>query len=209
MSSRLIVLLGNPGDEYEDTRHNIAWWVGDQLADRRHLTFTRDGDALRAEGRIGGQRACLLKPLTYMNRSGEAVARVFNELKLTPADALIVSDDIDLPLGTVRIRNRGSSGGHRGLESIFQSLATQDVARCRCGVGPVPPGVDPAEFVLDHFNSDELIIARQMASTAADAVEMILARGVAVAANTFNRKPSASDSATNGHSDAQRPREDE
>lgn len=209
MPSRLIVLLGNPGEEYEDTRHNIAWWVGDQLAERRRLRFTRDNDAFRADGRIGGQKACLLKPLTYMNRSGDAVVRVVDELKLTPAEILIVSDDIDLPLGTVRIRNRGSSGGHRGLDSIFQSLATQDLARCRCGVGPVPPGEDPAEFVLDQFRADELIIARQMASTAADAVEMILARGVAVAANTFNRKPSASESAANGQSDAQRPREDE
>ncbi len=206
---RLIVLLGNPGDEYKDTRHNIAWWVGDILAERRRLCFAPEEDAMRAVGRLGGQRVCLFKPLTYMNLSGHAVRRACDEFDLTPADVLAVSDDIDLALGTVRIRAKGSSGGHRGLDSIFESLATEQIARCRCGVGPVPSDTDPAEFVLDPFSAEEFIVARQMATTAADAVELILARGVAVAANKYNRKPSVSEPAPNGCSDTQRPREDE
>ena len=204
----LIVLLGNPGSEYAETRHNIAWWVGDVLAKRRRLSFERDVDSLVAEGRVGGKPACLQKPLTYMNDSGREVSRLFDQFKLTAREIIVVSDDIDLPLGTIRIRTRGSSGGHRGLDSIFQDIGTEQIARCRCGVGPTPPGADAAQFVLDRFSTEEFITAQQMASVAADAVEMILARGVAAAANEFNRKPSVSGDTSKGEPDAQRPRED-
>jgi PTH1 family peptidyl-tRNA hydrolase len=189
---RLIVLLGNPGDRYAMTRHNIGWWVGDVLAERRRLTFKPGaGDYDLAEGRVGGRPAQMLKATTYMNESGRAVAQYASHVPLSPAELIVVTDDIDLPLGLLRIRARGSSGGHNGLASVIEHVGSEDIARCRCGVGPVPPEVDPAEFVLDPFAADELIVARQMAVKAADAVEMMIARGTSVAANTFNRKPPA------------------
>lgn len=209
MSSRLVVFLGNPGSRYAETRHNIAWWVADILATRRRIAFrTVDSDYLLAEGRLGGQQTALLKPLTFMNESGRAVAAYAGEEGLGPNDIIVVSDDIDLQLGQIRVRQRGSSGGHRGLASIFEDIGTEDVTRCRCGVGPVPPGGDAAEFVLDPFTPEELIVAREMATVAADAVEMILARGVAAAANVYNRRPSAPPTPPNG-AGAKRPREDE
>jgi PTH1 family peptidyl-tRNA hydrolase len=209
MSPHLVVFLGNPGSRYAETRHNIAWWVADNLAARRHLAFESDAQHYAlARGRVGGQVAILLKPLTYMNESGRAVSDLIAQEEITSKHILIVSDDIDLPLGQIRVRQRGSSGGHRGLESIFEHLGTEDLARCRCGVGPVPSGGDPAEFVLDPFGPNELIAAREMATVAADVVEMILARGVAAAANVYNRRPSAPQTPPNGEG-ATRPREDE
>jgi PTH1 family peptidyl-tRNA hydrolase len=191
-SHRLIILLGNPGERYALTRHNIGWWVGDVLAERRRLTYHPGaGDYYLAEGRIGGRPARLFKATTFMNESGRAVAQYASRVPVTPADLIVVTDDIDLPLGQLRIRLRGSSGGHNGLASVIEHAGSEDIARCRCGVGPVPPGVDPAEFVLDQFAADQLITARQMALKAADAVEMMIARGTSVAANAFNRKPPA------------------
>jgi PTH1 family peptidyl-tRNA hydrolase len=189
---RVIVLLGNPGDRYAATRHNIGWWVGDLLAERRRLKFKPGpGDYYIAEGRVGGRKARLLKATTYMNESGRALAQYADRYNLFPQDLIVVADDIDIPLGLIRIRAKGSSGGHNGLASVIEHVGSEEIARCRCGVGPVPPGIDPAEFVLDPFESGELITARQMAAIAADAVETMVARGVSVAANTFNRKPPA------------------
>ena len=189
---RVVVLLGNPGDRYANTRHNIGWWVGDVLAQRRRLRFKPgQGDYFLAEGRIGGRRSRLLKATTYMNESGRAVAQYASRFGLYSQDLIVVTDDIDLPLGQIRIREKGSSGGHNGLASIIEHVGSEEIPRCRCGVGPVPTGADPAEFVLDPFDPDQLIVARQMAVTAADAVEAMVARGVAAAANTYNRKPPA------------------
>jgi PTH1 family peptidyl-tRNA hydrolase len=191
-TQRLIILLGNPGERYALTRHNIGWWVGDALAERRRLTYhPGPGDYYIAEGRLGGRPARLLKATTYMNESGRAVTQYAGETPTAPADMIVVTDDIDLPLGQLRIRSQGSSGGHNGLASVIEHVGSEDIARCRCGIGPVPPGIDPAEFVLDQFTADEFIMARQMALKAADAVEMMIARGTGVAANAFNRKPPA------------------
>ena len=190
--NRVIVLLGNPGDRYGATRHNIGWWIGDVLVERRRLKFKPGpGDYYMAEGRIGGRKARLLKATTFMNESGRAIAQYADRFGLFPQDLIVVTDDIDLPLGQIRIRAKGSSGGHNGLASVIEHVGSEEVARCRCGVGPVPSGFDPAEFVLDLFGADELLVARQMAATAADAVETMVARGVSVAASTFNRKPPA------------------
>ena len=180
--NRVIVLLGNPGDRYAATRHNIGWWIGDVLVERRRLKFKPGpGDYYMAEGRIGGRKARLLKATTFMNESGRAIAQYADRFGLFPQDLIVVTDDIDLPLGQIRIRAKGSSGGHNGLASVIEHVGSEEVARCRCGVGPVPSEVDPAEF----------LVARQMAATAADAVETMVARGVSVAASAFNRKPPA------------------
>lgn len=186
------MLLGNPGERYAATRHNIGWWVGDLLAGRRRMKFIPGkGDYYLAEGRVGGRKARLLKATTYMNESGRAVAQYADHFGLYPEDLIVVSDDIDLQLGQIRIRARGSCGGHNGIASVIEHVGTEEIARCRCGVGPVPSGADASDFVLDPFGADELIVARQMAATAALAVETMVARGVGVAANTFNRKPPA------------------
>jgi len=205
---RLIVLLGNPGDRYTATRHNIGWWVGDVLAERRRMKFKPgQGDYYIAEGRVGGQKARLMKATTYMNESGRAVAQYSSWFELFPEDLIVVTDDIDLPLGQIRIRARGSSGGHNGLASVIEHVGSEAIARCRCGVGPVPPEGDAADFVLDPFGAEELIIARQMAASAADAVETMVARGVSVAANTYNRKPPAPGDTPSEPPGAQGPRE--
>jgi PTH1 family peptidyl-tRNA hydrolase len=142
-----------------------------------------------------------------MNESGLAVAQYAEIYPVGPQDLIVVTDDIDLPLGRIRIRAGGSSGGHNGLASVIEHVGSEDVPRCRCGVGPVPPDVDPAEFVLDPFSAEELIVAWQTAVIAADAVEAMIARGVVVAANTYNRKPPATGDTEDGKPGAERPRE--
>jgi len=206
----LLLLLGNPGERYRQTRHNLGWWVGDILAERAKVGFKPGrGDFFVAEGRIGGQVVRMVKPTTFMNESGRALDQCAAIFGLEPAELIVVADDIDLVLGQIRIRERGSSGGHNGLASVIEHLGSEEFVRVRCGVGPVPAGVDPAEFVLDPFGSDEFIVAREMATVAADAVAMILARGPVAAANVFNRKPPAPEKPANGNAGAQRPGEGE
>ncbi|HUU45552.1 MAG TPA: aminoacyl-tRNA hydrolase [Acidobacteriota bacterium] len=189
---RFILLLGNPGPEYAETRHNLGWWVGDLLAAAARARFRPGRSTYRAaEGRIGGVPVLLVKPMTFMNASGLAVADLARSYPVDADMVLIVADDVALPLGQIRIRREGSSGGHNGLASVIEHLGTEAVTRVRLGVGPVPERVDAAEFVLDQFGTDEFIVAREMAARAAEAITMILARGVEAAANVYNRKPPA------------------
>lgn len=205
-----ILLLGNPGDRYRLTRHNLGWWVGDILAERAKVAFKPGkGDFFIAEGRVGGQVVRMVKPTTYMNESGRALEQCATLYGLEPAELIVVADDIDLALGQIRIRERGSSGGHNGLASVIEHLGSEAFVRVRCGVGPVPEGVDPAEFVLDPFGANEFIVAREMATAAADAVAMIVARGPVAAANVFNRKPPAPPPQPNDVTGADRPGEGE
>jgi len=204
MRDWVIVFLGNPGDRYAGTRHNLGWWVGDGIAAKAKAKFRPGpGDYLLAECRVAGRKTHLLKPTTYMNGSGLALDQYARWAGLTPGELIAVADDIALPLGEIRIRARGSSGGHNGLASIIEQLGSDEFTRVRCGVGPVPPGIDAAEFVLDDFTQDELLPARQMADRAMLAVEMILARGVSAAANTYNRKPPATEAESPDPPDAQ------
>jgi PTH1 family peptidyl-tRNA hydrolase len=205
-----LLLLGNPGDRYRDTRHNLGWWVGDILAERAKVACKPGrGDFLLAEVRVGGQVVRMVKPTTYMNESGRALDQYAALYGLEPAELIVVADDIDLVLGQIRIRERGSSGGHNGLSSVIEHLGSEEFVRLRCGVGPVPEGVDPAEFVLDPFGADEFIVAREMATAAADAVAMIVARGPVAAANVYNRKPPAPEKPADGLAGANRPGEGE
>jgi len=206
----LLLLLGNPTDRYRLTRHNLGWWVGDILAERAKVAFKPGkGDFFIAEGRIGGQVVRMVKPTTFMNESGRALDQYASLYGLEPAALIAVADDIDLLLGQIRIRERGSSGGHNGLTSVIERLGSEEFVRVRCGVGPVPEGIDPAEFVLDPFGSDEFIVAREMATAAADAVAMIVARGPVAAANVYNRKPPAPEKPADGLAGANRPGEGE
>ncbi len=180
--------LGNPGERYARTRHNVAWWVLDELG-RRHAA-TESGASDRGRARrleIAGRSVELLQPLTYMNRSGEALAQ-WRERVGTEAELLVVTDDVYLPLGMLRIRAGGSSGGHRGLESIEAVVGSQDFARLRIGVGAPETTAALREHVLEEFAPEETPALEAAIRRAADGVEVWVAEGVLGAMNQFNRR---------------------
>lgn len=152
----LLVGLGNPGPRYAHNRHNIGYQVLDALAQAHALTFARsEHHASTAHGHIANQRVILAKPLTWMNESGKAVAPLLNFYKIPPAKLLVLYDDLDIPLGTLRFRQDGSSGGHRGVQSIIQAIGTQAFPRLRLGIGRPPGRMDPAAYVLQDFGPEE------------------------------------------------------
>ena len=198
--ARLILGLGNPGEEYRDTRHNVGFRVVEELARRWQLVFDRlECNALAARTGCGegGERAAgdagdvlLAKPQTYMNRSGHAAHCFVERYELDPADVLVIYDEVNLPLGKLRLRRAGSPAGHRGLESIVESLRTAEVPRLRLGVAPPgesrPPGEDLADFVLSPFDEGEREEAEAMIRRAADAAEVWLREGAEAAMARFN-----------------------
>ena len=182
--------LGNPGPEYDETRHNAGFRLADHLAGRwRFPAFTRGDQARQADGEREGQSVRLLKPQTYMNRSGAALAPLRARPGFDPAaDLLVLVDDVALPLGKYRLRGAGSSGGHNGLKSIEGALQRQDYARLRIGVGPVPPGLtDLADFVLGDFAPDERKVLDELLDPMSEAVECWLEDGIERAMARFNR----------------------
>jgi PTH1 family peptidyl-tRNA hydrolase len=188
----LVVGLGNPGERYVSTRHNVAWRVLDTLAARHGAREAgRDATARARETTIAGQVAVLLQPLTYMNLSGEALA-AWRERHGVETQLLVVSDDVYLPLGSVRMRASGSSGGHRGLESIEAAVGGRDFARLRIGVGGAESSAALKEHVLEEFAPEEMPALEEVVRLAADAVECWAAEGVSGAMNRFNRRVDAS-----------------
>lgn len=183
---KLIVGLGNPGKDYQGTRHNVGFEVIDALA-RRHGIHVRrrQNKALVGEGNIGGEHVILAKPLTFMNLSGEAVAGLVRRYRLNASELIVVTDDVNLPLGRLRIRVRGSSGGHKGLRSIIHSLASEDFPRIRIGIGSSEQ-IDMVNYVLSRFNRSERRTIKEAVEKAADAVEVILSEGLEQAMNRFN-----------------------
>lgn len=192
--TKIVMLLGNPGKRYTMTRHNLGWWVGDILAAKGSTEFRAGwGSFYYADLEIQGRRTLLVKPTTYMNLAGRVLSELSERHTVTPLDIIAVADDFALPLGQIRVRPYGSSGGHNGLASIIEVLESDQFVRVRCGVGPVPADIDPADFVLAPFADNELSSAREMAERAASAVTMILTDGAVATANTYNRKPPAPD----------------
>jgi PTH1 family peptidyl-tRNA hydrolase len=186
MCVKLIVGLGNPGAEYVGTRHNIGFEVVDCLAQRHHIAVRRrEVKSLLGEGRIEGQHVVLLRPLTYMNLSGAAVAAALHRYGMEPQDLIVIVDDAALPPGKLRLRLKGSSGGHNGLASIQEHLGTADYPRIRIGVGEAPTP-DLAAHVLSPFAPEERPIMRAAVELAADAVEMALREGFQKAMNRYN-----------------------
>ncbi|MBI2072905.1 MAG: aminoacyl-tRNA hydrolase [Gemmatimonadetes bacterium] len=188
---RVIVGLGNPGPDYADTRHNAGFLLADALANRWRLSrFRRAPRALVAGGRVGDCPVTLLKPQTYMNLSGLGLEPLLAQPEFDPAHhLLLLVDDSALPLGTFRLRARGSSGGHHGLESVEQVLGSRVYARLRIGIGPVPEDVaDLTDFVLAPFTSTEAETLRELLPQMGDAVECWVAEGIQQAMNRFNRK---------------------
>ncbi len=185
----IIVGLGNPGRKYDGSRHNVGFDVIDELVDAYHIDNPiRFGKSMLAKGRIGAQKVILVKPLTYMNLSGEAVKEVVSFYKVDPREHLIViSDDIDLEVGKLRIRKKGSAGGHNGLKNIIQNLGTNEFTRIRVGVGSKPnPNADLADFVLGHFSREDQKIMEEAKVDAARAAACIIEDGADRAMNIYN-----------------------
>lgn len=188
-----MVGLGNPGPRYERTRHNAGFMVVDELAARARAAGRLDPDAWVAQATLSDQPALLVKPQRFMNLSGEPVARLLALHAVSAAELVVVVDDVALPLGRLRVRERGSDGGHNGLRSLVAALGTEEFARVRVGVGiEPPPDVDLAEFVLGEFLAEELPLLREVTGLAADAVGCLAREGAAAAMNRFNgRRASA------------------
>jgi PTH1 family peptidyl-tRNA hydrolase len=190
---KVIVGLGNPGEEYEHTRHNVGWWLVDHLADAwRFDGWRKDGNARVARGKVGRHNVRLVKPQTYMNLSGAALRPYLRRDGWNAStDLLVVVDEAALPLGTYRIRASGSAGGHNGLKSVESALRSQQYARLRIGVGP-PPGRgrrgDLADYVLDRFGKAEATEVRELLPRIAEATETWVTEGVEAAMNRFNRR---------------------
>lgn len=183
----LIAGLGNPGPRYANTRHNIGFRVLDQLAARHNLTFSKtEQRAQVTTGMILGQRVLLAKPMTYMNLSGDSIAPLARFYKIPPERILIVCDDLDIPLGTLRLRKSGSSGGQNGMKHIIEQLGTQDINRVRFGIGRPPGRMDPADYVLTPFKGDEDILAAEVADRAVSAIEAWLTEGIEIAMTRYN-----------------------
>ncbi|HZO89723.1 MAG TPA: aminoacyl-tRNA hydrolase [Chthonomonadaceae bacterium] len=195
MERKLIVGLGNPGLEYAGTRHNVGFAVVETLARRHGIAITkRNFKALLGEGQIAGQPVLLALPMTYMNASGEAVAAIARFYKIPPQDIIVVLDDTALPPGRLRLRYKGSAGGHNGLQNILTYLHTQEVPRIRIGVGSAQPG-KLVGHVLSRFRPEELPTMQEAYETAADAVECALKEGFETAMNRFNAPTKTPDKA--------------
>ena len=189
MEIKVITGLGNPGKEYEGTRHNAGFAVVDALAKKYDMeAFSRFGKSMVARGFIGSSKVLLVKPMTYMNLSGEAVREVLDYYKADARESLIViSDDINLPTGKLRIRGKGSAGGHNGLKNIILHTGTEEFVRVRVGVGAKPsPDADLAGHVLGHFAGEDKKIMEEAAERAAEAVECIVEQGWESAQNRYN-----------------------
>ena len=183
---KLIVGLGNPGKQYERTRHNIGFAVLDELARRAEVTFRKPwlAKAETVQAELAGQSALLAKPVTFMNLSGTAVGPLARKRGLAAADIVVVSDDMELPLGKLRIRARGGAGGHNGLKSVIAQLGSEEFARVRVGIGR--SAGDATGHVLGRFSAEERRALEPVIAAAADAVEGILRDGAEVAMNKFN-----------------------
>ena len=184
---KLVVGLGNPGRRYQGTRHNIGYVVLAELARRFGTTPPKakfHGEVVEAE--MSGQKALLLSPTTYMNLSGTCVQEAKSFFKLADEELWVICDDLNLPVGKLRFRARGSSGGQKGLEDIIQRLGTEEFSRLRIGVGTAPEGWNWADYVLGKFTADELPLIDQAVKVAADAVAAWAAQGIQLCMNQYN-----------------------
>ena len=185
----LLVGLGNPGNQYAQTRHNIGFMVIDAFARKRRAILSQHRfGSYSGKTTIAGAEVVMIKPQTFMNRSGEAVLKAVTALKLDPQQIFVVCDDIDLPFGRIRIRLKGGSAGHNGIKSIAERLRTEDFPRLRVGIGRPPEDVDPADYVLEKFSSLEEEKLEHLIDIASEALHVVFHRGTREAMNIYNRK---------------------
>ncbi len=191
---KFVVGLGNPGRQYRDTRHNVGFMVLKEL--RRRWAPGRGKLKFHARlwaANIGGQRIMLAEPQTYMNRSGLAVAEMTAFYKVDPSDVLVVMDDVDLPTGRLRARASGSAGGHKGLNDILKTMGVNRLARLRIGIGDPPERMDPADYVLSGFKTEEKPVIAETVKLAANAVEDWINKGITCVMNRYNQEIEGSD----------------
>ena len=186
----IIAGLGNPGKEYENTRHNIGFDVIDRLAEEENIAVMESKHkALIGKGYVAGQKVILAKPQTFMNLSGESIREIVDYYKVDDtAELIVISDDISLDVGQLRIRKKGSAGGHNGIKHIIQQLGTQNFVRIKVGVGAKPKGWDLADHVLGRFDKDDRALVEEAQERACKAVELILTDSVDAAMNEYNKK---------------------
>lgn len=186
---KIVIGLGNPGRRYLHTRHNVGFMVADELARIHRIDLNKEKfGGVAGSGKIGSEDVIILKPQTYMNESGRAAAAVLRDTYAGPGDLLVIHDDLDLPVAHVRVKIGGGHGGHNGLRSIMQHIASPDFVRIRFGIGRPAPGIDPADYVLSPFLTEERQVVMQAIKLAAEAVLVVLAEGITAAMNRFNRR---------------------
>ena len=185
-----IVGLGNPGRQYEEPKHNVGFKVIDKLAKKYDIKVDKfKNKAFVGDGTIRNKRVLLVKPQTYMNLSGESVREIVNFYKIPQERFVVIFDDTSLPCGSVRIREKGSHGGHNGIRNIIDQMGTDQFYRIKVGIGEKPSGWDLADYVLGKFNEDDLPAMDEGMDKAVKGVELMLSRGIAEAANRVNQKP--------------------
>ena len=186
----LVAFLGNPGLKYEGTRHNAGFMTADALCKKKNFAINKARfQALTAQVDLGGERVLLMKPQTYMNLSGQAVSQAAHFYKIPPEHILVVSDEVSLPIGKLRIRVKGSAGGHNGLRNIIEQLGTENFPRIRLGVGAPPnPDYEMVDWVLSVFRNEDAAEMEKAAARAAEAVECYIEKGPDKAMNLYNTK---------------------
>lgn len=188
---KVIVGLGNPGRAYEETRHNLGFKTIDKISVKWSIPVVQNKfRALVGEGRINSERVLLVKPQTYMNLSGESVSEVLSFYKLTPDELLVIHDDLDLPLGKLRLREKGSAGGNNGIKSIIQHLGSQEFKRIKIGIGRPAPGVSVRDYVLQGFPPADRQVIEQAVERAADAAVMWTGTPFLQVMNQYNSQSS-------------------
>jgi PTH1 family peptidyl-tRNA hydrolase len=183
---RLIVGLGNPGETYAQTRHNIGMWVVERAAARWSIRLSPRGTAQRGSGRLGSELIELAGTLDWMNVSGPPLKDLLRECKLSADELIVIHDDLDLEPGRLRIKQAGGDGGHNGIKSVVEALGTPQFVRLKIGVGRPAPGQDSAEYVLEPVTKDQMVVFEPCLERAVDALECLIHRGVPVAMNQFN-----------------------
>lgn len=185
----IIVGLGNPGKRYENTRHNVGFNVIDILANEYGISVTKmKHKALIGEGRVGTEKIVLVKPVTYMNLSGESLVEIYNFYKIDRNNIVVIYDDIDLDVGKIRIRKKGSGGTHNGMKSIVKCLETTDFPRIRVGISKPEPGDDLANFVLSRFSKEEEVELKDGLEKVVKAIDCIITENIDLSMNKFNAK---------------------
>jgi len=185
----IIIGLGNPTDKYQATRHNVGWDAITRISDDYKISLdSKRHKAISGKGYIEGEKVILAQPITYMNLSGESVRELLDFYKVTPEDIIVIYDDVSLDVGQLRIRVKGSAGGHNGMKSIIQHLGTNEFTRIKIGVGDKPKGWDLADYVLSKFQGEEQVTIRESLKDASDACKTILISGIEAAMNLYNKK---------------------